>query len=80
MAANFRLSYRKDSAFRLGSGLGEVLLGSYITQQVIRSAQNRGGGPGGRSGGFSGRGLSGGGRSTVHRTGGRIHGGGSRKF
>lgn len=74
MAANFRLSYRKDSAFTLGNMLADVMLGSYVTQRIITTARNSGGG--GRSGG----GLSGGGRTSTHRTGGRVHGGGSRKF
>lgn len=75
MAANFRLSYRKDSAFSLGNTLADVMLGSYVTQRIITTARNSGGG--GRSGGG---GLSGGGRTSTHRTGGRVHGGGSRKF
>lgn len=71
--AEFRLSYRKDSAFHAGSVLRDVLIGSYVTSQIIR--RNTGGrsGGGSRSGGRSGR-------TTVHRTGGRRHGGGSRKF
>lgn len=77
IAANFRLSYRKDSAFRMGNGLADLLIGSYITRQLIASNRNHGGG--GRTGG--GRSLSSGGRTTTHRSsGGRIHGGGGRKF
>ncbi|MCI9568924.1 MAG: TPM domain-containing protein [Lachnospiraceae bacterium] len=70
MAANFRLSYRKDSAFTLGNAAADVLLRSYVTQQVIRAAGNSGGGHSSSSG-----------RSTTHRSSsGRTHGGGSRKF
>ncbi len=77
LAANFNLSYRKDSSFRLGNLLTDMMIGSYVTQSVIRSAQNR------NSGGHSsgGRSLSSGGRSSVHRSSsGRSHGGGGRKF
>lgn len=71
MSANFKLSYRKDSRFRLGSALADVLIGSYITQQIISSGNRSGGG--GRS--------SSGGRTTTHRSSsGRVHGGGGRKF
>lgn len=77
MEANFKLSYRKDSAFRLGSRVTDLLIGSYVTQQVIASQDRRNGS--GRSGGS--RSLSSGGRSTTHRSSsGRSHGGGSRKF
>lgn len=80
MSANFNLSYRKDSAFTTNSGFADILLNSYVTRSVIRSNNsNRGGG----SGGSGGRGpsLSGGGRSSVHRSSsGRSHGGGGRKF
>ena len=77
MEANFKLSYRKDSAFRLGSRVTDLLIGSYVTQQVIASQDRRSGS--GRSGGS--RSLSSGGRSTTHRSSsGRSHGGGSRKF
>lgn len=77
LSANFKLSYRKDSSFSLGNVLADVVIGSYITQQVIAS-QNRSSGSG-RSG--SGRSLSSGGRSTTHRSSsGRSHGGGGRKF
>ena len=76
MEANFKLSYRKDSAFRMGSRVTDLLIGSYVTQQVIASQDHR---SSGRSGG--GRSLSSGGRSTTHRSSsGRSHGGGSRKF
>lgn len=81
MAANFNLSYRKDSAFRMNNILADALLGSYVTRTVIRSSRNAG--PGGGPGRSGGRGpsLSGGGRSSVHRSGsGRSHGGGGRKF
>jgi len=75
LSANFKLSYRKDSAFNLGRVLADVMIGSYITQQVI-ARQNTGGS--GRSGGHS---LSSGGRTTTHRSSsGRVHGGGGRKF
>lgn len=77
MEANFKLSYRKDSAFRLGSRVTDLLIGSYVTQQVIASQDRHSGS--GRSGGS--RSLSSGGRSTTHRSSsGRSHGGGSRKF
>ncbi len=73
MSANFRLSYRKDSAFTLGNVLADVLLNSYVTRTVIRTQSNS------RPGGSSGR--IGGGRSSTHRSGsGRVHGGGGRKF
>lgn len=77
VAANFKLSYRKDSKFRGSNLLADVLLGTYITQQVIASTQNSGksGGSGRIGGGFSG-----GGRSTVHSRGGRTFGGDGRKF
>lgn len=74
MSANFRLSYRKDSAFTLGNILADVLLNSYVTRTVIRTQSNHrpSGGGGGRTGG---------GRSSTHRSGsGRVHGGGGRKF
>lgn len=76
LSANFKLSYRKDSRFSSGNVLADVIIGSYITQQVISSA-GRGG-----SGRSSGRGsLSSGGRTTTHRSSsGRTHGGGGRKF
>lgn len=78
MAANFKLSYRSDSAFTLGSMLADVMIGSYVTHRIISTVKNNRGGSGG---GFSGGGLSGGGRSTTHRSSsGRVHGGGSRKF
>lgn len=78
IAANFKLSYRNDSAFTLGSVLADVMIGSYVTHRIISAAKNNRGGSGG---GFSGGGLSGGGRSTTHRSSsGRVHGGGSRKF
>jgi len=74
LAANFKLSYRKDSSFLLGAILADVLIGSYITQQRIASQNNSGGHSGGHS-------LSSGGRSTTHRSSsGRVHGGGGRKF
>lgn len=73
MAVNFKLSYRKDSAFTLGNILADVLLGTYVTRQLIASAGNNN-----RSGGG---GFSGGGRTSTHRSGsGRSHGGGGRKF
>lgn len=56
MEANFKLSYRKDSAFRMGSRVTDLLIGSYVTQQVIASQDHR---SSGRSGG--GRSLSSGG-------------------
>lgn len=77
MSANFNLSYRKDSAFRLGNVLADVLLNSYVTRTVIRQPKNDrpGGGSSGRGG------FSGGGRSSTHRSSsGRSHGGGGRKF
>ena len=71
MASNFRLSYRKDSAFTLGNALADVLLNTYVTRTVIRSQSNQ----------SSGGGRSGGGRSSTHRSGsGRVHGGGGRTF
>lgn len=75
LAANFKLSYRKDSTFVSGRALADILLGSYVTHSVIASQnQSRGGGGGGRS-------LSSGGRTTTHRSSsGRVHGGGGRKF
>ena len=48
MEANFKLSYRKDSAFRMGSRVTDLLIGSYVTQQVIASQDHR---SSGRSGG-----------------------------
>lgn len=76
MEANFKLSYRKDSAFRLGNRVTDLLIGSYVTQQVIASQDHRS-----SKGSGGGRSLSFGGRSTTHRSSsGRSHGGGSRKF
>ena len=72
LEANFKLYYRKDSTFRPGLSLPEILLGTYVTQQIISSTRNRG--P--RTGG----GLSGGGRISTHTFRGRTHGGGGRKF
>ena len=72
MAANFKLSYRRDSRFTMGNALADALLTSYITQQVIRTQNNRPG-PGGGS-------FSGGGRSSTHSYGGSSRGGGGRKF
>ena len=72
MASNFRLSYRKDSAFTLGNVLADVLLNTYVTRTVIRTQNNQGSGGGVPRGG---------GRSSTHRSGsGRVHGGGGRKF
>ena len=77
MAANFNLSYRKDSSFTPGNFLAGVLLGSYVTKQVIASQNHHPSGGGGR-GGHS---LSSGGRSSTHRSSsGRSHGGGGRSF
>ena len=76
LAANFKLSYRKDSSFAPGRALADILIGSYVTHSVIASATKNGGG---RSGG--GRSLSSGGRTSTHRSSsGRVHGGGGRKF
>jgi len=77
LAANFNLSYRKDSSFRLGNLLTDVAIGSYVTRRVIQSAREKS--SGGHSSG--GRSISSGGRSSVHRSSsGRSHGGGGRKF
>jgi uncharacterized protein len=73
MAANFKLSYRRDSRFTMGNILADALLTSYITQQVIASQKNNRPGAGGGS-------FSGGGRSSTHSYGGNSHGGGGRKF
>ena len=72
MAANFKLSYRRDSRFTMGNVLADALLTSYITQQVIQTQKNR---PSSGGGSFSG-----GGRSSTHSYGGSSHGGGGRKF
>ena len=69
MAANFKLSYRRDSRFTMGNVLADALLTSYITQQVIQTQKGSGGGS-----------FSGGGRSSTHSYGGSSHGGGGRKF
>lgn len=75
LAANFKLSYRKDSSFAPGRALADILIGSYVTHSVIASATRNGGGSGG------GRSLSSGGRTSTHRSSsGRVHGGGGRKF
>ncbi len=72
MAANFRLSYRKDSAFTMGSILADVMLNSYVTRSIIQSQRRSSGGGGRRSSS---------GRSSTHRSsGGRKMGGGGRKF
>ena len=73
MAANFKLSYRRDSRFTMGNVLADALLTSYITQQVIQTQKNNRPGSGGGS-------FSGGGRSSTHSYGGSSHGGGGRKF
>lgn len=73
VAANFRLSYRKDSRLTTGNALADVLLSTYVTKTLISTAANRGGS--GTRGGGAGR------RSTTTRTGsGRVGGGGGRKF
>ena len=72
MAANFKLSYRRDSRFTMGNVLADALLTSYITQQVIQTQKDR---PSSGGGSFSG-----GGRSSTHSYGGSSHGGGGRKF
>ncbi len=78
MAANFNLSYRKDSSFTAGALMADMLLNSYTTRTIIQQPKSSGGGSG-RSGG--GPSLSGGGRSSTHRAGGgRSMGGGGRKF
>lgn len=78
MAANFNLSYRKDSSFTPGNFLAGVLLGSYVTKQVIASQNHH---PSGGGGGRGGHSLSSGGRSSTHRSSsGRSHGGGGRSF
>ena len=59
MAANFKLSYRRDSRFTMGNVLADALLTSYITQQVIQTQKNNRPGSGGGS-------FSGGGRSSTH--------------
>ena len=73
MAANFKLSYRRDSRFTMGNVLADALLTSYITQQVIQTQKNNRPGSGGGS-------FSGGGRSSTHSYGGSSHGGGGRKL
>lgn len=73
MAANFKLSYRRDSRFTMGNVLADALLTSYITQQVIQTQKHNRPGSGGGS-------FSGGGRSSTHSYGGSSHGGGGRKF
>ena len=72
MAANFKLSYRRDSRFNMGNVLADALLTSYITQQVIQTQKNR---PSSGGGSFSG-----GGRSSTHSYGGSSRGGGGRKW
>lgn len=37
MAANLKLSYRRDSRFTMGNVLADALLTSYITQQMIQT-------------------------------------------
>lgn len=75
LSANFRLSYRKDSEFKLHNALVDAFLGSYVTRTVIRTNHNR------PSGGGSHRSSAGAGRSSTHRSSsGRVHGGGGRKF
>ena len=72
LAANFKLSYRKDSSYRAGSAIADVLINSYITQQIIQKQQSSSSGSGGSSTA---------GRSTTHTSSsGRTHGGGGRKF
>ena len=69
MAANFKLSYRRDSRFTMGNVLADALLTSYITQTQKNNRPGSGGGS-----------FSGGGRSSTHSYGGSSHGGGGRKF
>lgn len=72
LAANFKLSYRRDSSYRAGSAIADVLINSYITQQIIQKQQSSSSGSGGSSTA---------GRSTTHTSSsGRTHGGGGRKF
>lgn len=69
MAAGHHLAYRADAGFRFQNQRDE-LKDSHITRQMIPRASS----VGGRSGGHSGR-------STTHVSGGgRVHGGGGRKF
>ena len=75
MEANFKLSYRKDSAFRMGSRVTDLLIGSYVTQQVMASRTTA------AAEGAAEAEPSSGGRSTTHRSSsGRSHGGGSREI
>lgn len=73
LSANFRLSYRKDSGFRLNHGLADTLLDSYVTRTPLPKPDHghpRGGGH------VSSAGRS----STHHSSSGQVHGGGGRKF
>ncbi len=89
LTANFQMSYKKDSAFKLGAaGIADIALGTYVTQNVLAAAA-RTMGRGGMGGtGRSGGGLAnGGGRSTTHAGPGRggpgtggARGGGGRRF
>lgn len=74
-AAGFCQAYRADAQFAFREK-NDVLVNSYVTQQIIPRSSGRSGSGGGSLGG-----RSGGGRSTVHRSSsGRSHGGGSRRF
>ncbi len=89
LTANFRMSYKKDSAFRLGAaGIADIALGTYVTHNVLAAAARSAGRGGmGRTGGSGGGLANGGGRSTTHAGPGRggpgtggARGGGGRKF
>lgn len=68
-AAGFNMAYRADARFRFDDPK-DVLINSFVTQQLIARAVSGGGSRGGGAG-----------RSTVHTSrSGRPHGGGGRKF
>ncbi len=73
MAANFKLSYRRDSRFTMGNVLADALLD--ILYHPAGDSDKKNNRPGSGGGSFSG-----GGRSSTHSYGGSSHGGGGRKF
>ncbi len=67
-ASNYYMAYRADASFRFRDNR-DVMKNSHVLRQVIPRSTYIGSGGSGSLG-----------RSTTHRTGGRSHGGGGRKF
>lgn len=74
-AASYNMAYRANAQFTF-QDLNDLMVNSYVTQQIIPLSSGRGGG-----GGMGGFGGGGGGMSSTHTSsGGSTHGGGSRGF